>query len=191
MRAVVEIYRHLSLEEAKRIALDVYNRYKAEVDKKWEQFKREMEGVPPEILYDQELWEEWMIDRWIQLLDEIDYLPLLKEYWRRGISVWLEHEEEIRVWVDSSCFTVIVRDGEVEVEHGGFRSWKYSNDLNRERLVSIRWAWEGFARLFFPWALEENKYLYTWDVDSWLELEVYKDLERKGAWKESECPEVM
>jgi len=71
--AVVEIYRHLSAEEAEKIALEIYNRYKAEVDKKWEQFRKEMEGVPPEILYDQELWEDWMMDRWIQLVDEIDY----------------------------------------------------------------------------------------------------------------------
>ncbi|WP_206203373.1 MULTISPECIES: hypothetical protein [unclassified Thermococcus] len=188
----MEPYRHLSIEEAEKLAKEVYNRYKAEVDKKWEQFKREMEGVPPEILYDPDMWDEWMVDRWVELIDEIPSWDMEEEYWKKGIWVWIEHEEDIVVTVRSSCFEVEVRNGEVEVHpYGGFREWKYSENWNRERHVSIRWAWEGFARLFFPWELEENKWLYRWDIESWLELEVYKDLLEKDAWKESSYLDVV
>jgi hypothetical protein len=188
----MELYRHLSIEEAEKLAKEVYDRYVAEVDKKWEQFKKEMEGVPPEILYDQDMWDEWMMDRWIELVDEIPVWDMMEEYRKNGLWVWIEHEEDIVVTVKPSCFEVEVRDGEVEVHpYDGFRSWKYVEDWNKERRFAIRHAWEGFARLFFPWGLEENKYLYLWDVDSWLELEVYKDLERKGAWKDSSYLDVV
>lgn len=183
---MVEIWKHLTVEEAEKIAKEVYNKYKAEVDKKWEQFKKEMEGVPSEILYDEDIWEEWMVDRWVELVDEIPTSDIEEEYWKKGIFVWIEHEEDIRVSVKSSCFEVEVINEEVEVHpYGGFREWKYSENWNKERLISIRWAWKGFARLFFPWVLRESEWLYRWHEDTWLELEVYRDLLERGAWKES------
>ncbi|AEY69056.1 hypothetical protein TPV1_gp07 [Thermococcus prieurii virus 1] len=177
---MVEVYCHLSAEEAEKIALEIYNRYKAEVDKKWEQFKKEMEGVPPEILYDQELWEDWMMDRWIQLVDEIDYLSILEEYRKRGISVFLEHEEDIRVVVESSGFRIEVVNGEPNFEWGGFRSWKYSPNWNSARRIDLLRAWMGFARLFYPEGFDRGAF----DHDLWLELEVYWDMWANGAWKE-------
>ena len=178
--AVPEIYRHLSAEEAEKIAMEIYNRYKAEVDKKWEQFKKEMEGVPPEILYDPELWEDWMMDRWIQLVDEIDYLSILEEYWKEGISVFLEHEADIRVEVESSTFRIIVVDGNADFEWGGFRGWKYHPNWNSARRIDLLRAWIGFARLFYPESFDRGAF----DYDLWLELEVYWDITAKGAWKE-------
>ncbi|WP_297468200.1 hypothetical protein [Thermococcus sp.] len=182
--AVSEVWRHVPVEEAKKLAKKIYEDYMTEVDKKWEQFKKEMEGVPPEILYDQNVWDDWMVDRWVQLIDEIPAIE--EEYEKQGIWVWIDHEEDVSVHLISSTFEVEVRNGELFVYPGGFREWKYADDLNAERRWAIRRAWEGFARLFFPEVLEENKWLYRWDVDSWLELEVYWDLTVKGAWKEGE-----
>ena len=177
-----EVWRHVPVEEAKKLAKKIYEDYMKEVDKKWEQFKEEMEGVPSEILYDQDMWEDWMVDRWVQLIDEIPAIE--EEYRKQGIWVWIDHEEDVSVHLISSTFEVEVRNGELFVYSGGFREWKYADDWNAERRWVIRRAWEGFARLFFPEVLEENKWLYKWDVNSWLELEVYKDLVKKGAWKE-------
>lgn len=186
----MELYQHLSIEEAEKLAKEVYDRYTAEVNKKWEQFKKEMKGVPSEIL--QDMRDDWMMDRWVELVDEIPLWDILEEYRKKRLWVWIDHEEDIVVTVKSSCFEVEVRDGEVEVHpYDGFRSWKYVEDWNKERRFAIKKAWKGFARLFFPWGLEEDKWFYSWGVDSWLELEVYKDLERKGAWKESSYLDVV
>ena len=89
---------------------------------------------------------------------------------------------------NGSSWSLGLTGKEFEIEHDGFRSWKHVEleRLNFMRMVSIRWAWEGFARLFFPWVLEENRWLYTWDVDLWLELEVYRIAREKGAWKEGD-----
>ncbi len=182
MVAVSEVWRHVPVEEAKKLAKKIYEDYMKEVDKKWEQFKKEMEGVPPEILYDQDLWDDWMVNRWVHLIDEIPAIE--EEYKKQRIWVWIDHEEVVSVHLISSTFEVVVRNGELFIYPGGFREWKYADDLNAERRWAIRRAWEGFARMFFPEVLEENKWLYKWDVDSWLELEVYKDLIKKGAWKE-------
>ena len=180
--AVSEVWRHVPVEEAKKLAKKIYEDYMKEVDKKWVQFKKEMEGVPPEILYDQDMWDDWMVDRWVQLIDEIPAIE--DDYEKQGIWVWIDHEEDVSVHLISSTFEVEVRNGELFVYPGGYREWKYTDDWNAERRWAIRRAWEGFARLFFPEVLEENKWMYKWDVDSWLELEVYKDLIKKGAWKE-------
>jgi len=179
---MVEVYRHLSLEEAEKLAREIYERYTNEVNKKWEQFKGEMElmDVPEEVIEDQELWDYEMVEAWEQLMKEIRVWDMIDEYKKKGVWVWIEHEEDIVVVVSSSSFDVEVRNGYLSVEPGGFRGWKYSDDWNRARLSSILRAWEGFARLFFPWALEDRR---IWTSDSWLELEVYRDLLDRDAWK--------
>ena len=181
----MSLYRFVTLEEAKKIAREVYEAYTVEVHKKWEQFKEEFKDVPEEILYDQDSWDDAMMDRWIDLIDEIDTDAIKAKY--PGVFIWIEHEEDIWVEVVSASFSVRTWDGkEFEIDTEGFRSWKHVEleNLNRERFWSIRRAWDGFARLFFPWALEENRWLYTWSIDSWLELEVYRVAREKGAWKE-------
>ena len=183
----MEPYRHLSAEEAERIAMEIYNCYKAEVDKKWEQFEKEMEGVPPEILYDPEEWDEWMVDRWIQLLDEIDIDDELEKKYP-DVDFWIEHEESIEVIVHSSSFDVRTSDGKTfDIDpYGGFRAWKHVEfeRLYLGRLPSIYWAWEGFMRLFVP-EVEELDYLHLW-AEFWLDLEVYRIAQERGGWKEGD-----
>ena len=186
------LYRFLTLDEAKKIAKEVYEAYRAEVRKKWKQFKEEFKDVPEDILYDQDFWDDDMMDRWIDLIDEIDIKAIEAKY--PGVFIWIEHEEDIWVEVQSASFSVRTWDGkEFDIEYEGFRSWKHVEleNLNRERMVSIRWAWEGFARLFFPWALDENRWLYTWNVELWLELEVYRVAREKDAWKEGDYLEYL
>ena len=183
----MEIYRHLSLEEAKKIAGEIYKAYEAEVNKKWEQFKKEMDGVPPEILYDPEEWDEWMTDRWIQLLDEIDVEEELEKKYP-SVDFWIEHEESIEVIVHSSSFDVRTSDGKnFDIDpYGGFREWKHVEfeRLYLGRLPSIYRAWEGFMRSFVPGA-EKLDYWYIWP-EFWLDLEVYRIAQERGGWKEGD-----
>ncbi|NJE79601.1 hypothetical protein [Thermococcus sp. GR4] len=181
-------YKHVSVEEAKRIAKEVFNAYMAEVNKKWEQFKKEMEGIPPEILYDPDMWEDWMTDRWIELIDEIDVDAILAKY--PDVDIWLEHEEDILVAVHSSSFAVRTIDGKnFEIDpYDGFRAWKHVEfeRLYLSRLPSIFRAWEGFMRLFAPELLNEEGLYFKIHPEFWLDLEVYRVAQERGGWKEGD-----
>jgi len=182
-------YRFLTVEEAKKIAREVYEAYTAEVDKKWEQFKREMEGVPEDILYDQDSWDDWMADRWIQLVDEIDTEAIESKY--PGVFIWIEHEEDIWVEVQSASFSVRTYDGKnFDIEPEGFRSWKHVEPerLYLSRIPSIYRAWEGFLRLFAPEVGIDYMLIYP---ELWLDLEVYRVAREKGAWKEGDYLEYV